>query len=261
MIRADGRWSGRLTQRPLLDGDASVERLDDASRALISKVWLARAATERRVADSFALIRDALTELRADSAITKLAERAIDDEFRHAEICRLIASRFAGRELEAPALLELVVPKHQGATPRTRSVLWVLGQCCMNETIASGFLEAALQCADGPMARGALRELLSDEIDHARMGWMLLASLPQALQGEIEPWLPQMLRANLKMWRDSPRDYPSNAELAAQGAPTETIVEQAIKGAVRDLIVPGFESVGFSMNEVHAWLEAGAPTD
>jgi hypothetical protein len=261
MIRADGRWLGRLTQRPLLDGDATVECLDDASRSLISAVWLARSATERRVADSFALIREALTELRADSTITKLAERAIDDEFRHAEICRLVASRFAGRELEAPALLELAVPKHHGATQRTRGVLWVLGQCCMNETIASGFLEAALRCAGGPMARGALRELLSDEIDHARMGWMLLASLPPAVRTDVEPWLLQMLRLNLKMWRDSPRDYPGNAELAAQGAPTEIVVEQALLGSIGELIIPGFEEAGFSMTEARAWLAAGAPTD
>lgn len=228
---------------------------------LLSEVWLARAATERRVADSFALIHGALLKLRADSAITNLAERAIDDEFRHAEICRIIASRFAGKELEAPALLELAVPKHQGTQEQTRCVLWVLGQCCMNETIASGFLEAGLRCATGPMARGALRELLSDEIDHARIGWMLLASLPQSARADIEPWLPQMLRLNLKMWRDSPCAYSDDSALGAHGAPPELVVEQALKSAIRELILPGFEHAGLSMAPIHAWLEAGAPTD
>jgi len=259
-IRADGRWRGKLTNRPLLDGDATVDALDDAARAELADVWLARSATERRVADSFELIRDALAELGSDSSLIAIAERAIDDEYRHQEICRTIASHFAGRQLEFPAELELSPPRHKGASDELRAKLWVIGQCCMNETIASSFLEASVATASGPMARGALKELLSDEIDHARVGWAFLASLPASDHAAIAPWLPSMMIANLKMWRDAPRGYPMTDELAAQGAPREEIVEESLLTAIRELILPGLERFELPTVEIRSWLEAGAPT-
>ncbi len=259
-IRSDGRWGGRITNRPLLAGDPTVEALSDDARQEMSAVWHARAATERRVADSFMVMRDALRELRADTALATLAERAIDDEFRHAEICRVIASRYAGKDLEPPPQLELVVPRHRGANRKLELELWVVGQCCMNETIASAFLEAAVATATGPMAKGALRELLSDEIDHARLGWAFLGSLPREALDEIAPWLLGMMRANLKMWRDAPRGYPMTDELAGQGAPREEVVEDALLTAVRDLIIPGLEQFALPAEKIRAWLEQGAPT-
>lgn len=259
-IRADGRWGGRITSRPLLEGDPTVDVLDDAARQEISDVWLARSATERRVADSFEVIRDALTELGMDRSLIEIADRAVDDEYRHEEICRVIASRFAGQELETPPRLTLVVPKHRGADDRLKLELWVVGQCCMNETIASAFLEAAVATSSAPMARGALKELLSDEIDHARIGWAFLAALPDAERARIGPWLPGMMRANLKMWRDTPRAYPSTDQLASQGAPREEVVERALLTAVRELVIPGLAHFELPTAEIERWLADGAPT-
>jgi hypothetical protein len=130
----------------------------------------------------------------------------------------------------------------------------------MNETIASAFLEAAVEHASGPMARTALRELLSDEIDHARLGWAFIGSLSAEERAEIGPWLFGMMRANLRMWRDAPRTYPMTPELEAQGAPSEAVVEDAILTAVRDLIVPGLERFELPTEKIRAWLAEGAPT-
>jgi hypothetical protein len=259
--RADGRWGGRITSRPLLEGDPTLEALADDARREISEVWRARSATERRVADSFEVIRDALRELGMDGALSELADRAVDDEYRHEEICRVIASRFAGKELDSAPRLTLIVPQHRGADDRLKLELWVVGQCCMNETIASAFLEAAVATTTGPMARGALKELLSDEIDHARIGWAFLAALPEAERSRIGPWLAGMMRANLKMWRDTPRAYPISDQLAAQGAPREAVVEQALLTAVRELVIPGLEHFALPTIEIERWLDSGAPTD
>lgn len=45
MIRRDGRWGGRVTSRPLLDGDSTLDLLADEARRELAGVWLARAAT------------------------------------------------------------------------------------------------------------------------------------------------------------------------------------------------------------------------
>ena len=169
-IRPDGRWGGQVTSRALPD-DPSIALLSVEDRRTIAEVWIGRAASERRVATSFELIHDALAGLGAAPELLRLADRAVDDEHRHAELCRLVASRFAGHELAPPALLPHGYPQHPSASESLRRTLWVVGHCLLNETTASAFLEVTLEHATGALARAACRELLSDEIDHARLGW------------------------------------------------------------------------------------------
>ncbi|MBS2011680.1 MAG: hypothetical protein JST00_02105 [Deltaproteobacteria bacterium] len=259
--RRDGRWGGAITSRPLPPEDLTIDGLSADRRAIASQVWLARAASERRVSDAFAIVRDALVALDAAPALVDLAARAVDDEIRHAELSRVVASRYAGVELPHPERLRLAVPSHAGASKPLRHVLHVVGQCCLNETIASAFLEAAIRDARAPIARAALRELLSDEIDHARIGWGLLASLDPGARREVGRWLPALAIANLRMWREAPRTYPDDPLLAAHGAPCLEVVEDALLVAFRELVVPGAEALGISTGELRAWLREGAPTD
>lgn len=254
------RWAGRLTSRPLPEQDPQIDALDPAQRSQLSAIWLARAASERRVADAFEVVRDALEDLGSEPQLRALAARAVDDEHRHAELARLVASRFAGRELEPPARLTLVVPEHRGAPARLRCSLHVLGHCAMNETFASAFLEAALGACRAPYARASLRELLSDEVDHARIGWAHLAALGAYERAELAPWIDSLVRANLEMWRESEREYPSDPALHRHGSPPAEVVESALLGAVRDLIIPGLAHFGIPTHSLRTWLAGGAPT-
>jgi hypothetical protein len=139
-----------------------------------------------------------------------LADRAIDDETRHEELSRVVASRFAGKELPLPAPLKLEVPEHRGASPELRDTLHIVGQCVFNETTAGAYLETSLALAKGELARCALRELLSDEIDHGRIGWAHLASCDERTL--IAPGLEQLGLAtkSLHDWLD-------------EGAPTDRV--------------------------------------
>jgi hypothetical protein len=256
-----GRWNGRLTNRPLPVHDAEIESLSEEQRSELVLVWLGRAASERRVADAFAVIRNAFEDLHSDAALISLSTRAIDDEYRHAELSRQVASRYARRELAAPERLQLVVPEHPGASPRLLHTLHILGHCAMNETFASAFLEASLLHAKGALACAALRALFSDEIDHARLGWAHLASLSVDERRELVPWLPTLVRANLKMWRDTARPYPTDPVLHAHGAPPAGTVEQALLDAIRLLIIPGLAHFDLPTQPIHDWLACGAPTN
>lgn len=258
-IRADGRWRGSVTSRPLPDDD-TIDELSSAERLTLADVWLGRAASERRVSDAFAVVRAALDALGATQDLIALATRAVDDEMRHAELSRVVASRYAGRPLAHPPLLLLTVPPHEGASEQLRHVLHVVGQCCFNETIASAFLEAALIETTAPLSRAALRELLSDEIDHARLGWGLLASLDESMRRNVERWLPAMAITNLRMWREAQRTYASEERLAEHGAPRADAVERALIMAFRDLVIPGFAHLGLATQPIREWLDVGAPT-
>ncbi|HEX6763831.1 MAG TPA: hypothetical protein VF103_00100, partial [Polyangiaceae bacterium] len=232
MYGSAGRWGGRLTGRPLPPSDVEIDALDDVQRAELVAVWLGRTASERRVADAFEVVRDALRDLGAGDDLVALATRAVDDEYRHEELSRRVASRFAGRELDAPPRLTLVVPEHPGADGELLHTLHVLGHCAMNETFASAFLETSLAFAKAPLARVAVQELLSDEIDHARLGWAHLGELAESRRRDVVPWLLPMVRANLKMWRDTPRPYSTDATVFRHGAPPAEAVEASLRGAV-----------------------------
>jgi hypothetical protein len=258
----EGRWGGRLTQRPLPEHDASIDTLSARDRQRLADIWILRAAMERRVADSFEVIQGALVRRGASRELVELAGRAVDDEHRHTELSRVVASRFAGRELPAPARLVLEVPAHKGASPELRDTLFVIGQCVLNETTASAFLETCLAHADGVLAKSALRELLSDEIEHGRMGWTYLASVDDQTRAEVGRWLLPMAYLNLRLWKqESPYDPRHSDALAAHGAPPASVLHDALVDALESLIVPGLKELGIATGGIEAWLHAGAYTD
>lgn len=258
----NGRWQGRLTKRPLPDTDRTIDMLGAKDRERLARIWVVRAAMERRVADSFEVIRQALERRGAAPDLIDAAVRAVDDEYRHTELSRLVASRYAGEELPTPARLPLEVPAHAGASPELRDTLFVVGQCVFNETTAGAFLETCLAHAEGPLAKSALRELLSDEIDHARMGWTYLASVSDQTRREVNRWLLPMAFLNLRTWRGETPDDPSHADaLAGHGAPSAAILHPALVDALRTLIVPGFRELRMNTDALERWLDAGASTD
>lgn len=234
------RWGGRLTSRPLPDDD-TIDALDSAARALVSQSWLARAAAERRAADIFRLIAGSLRAVQESETLIELADRSIDDELRHAEICRVVASRYAGREVQ-PHPMVLEPPKHDGASEQLRHSLWIVGQCAFNETTASAFLDESLEQSRAALARAALRELLSDEIDHARIGWAHLASMSTSLRHQMASWIPRMLDANRREWgRAAGAD---DDRYAPHGWISRASIARVVDAAEREVITPGLERIG-----------------
>lgn len=259
---AAGRWEGRLTRRPLPTSDPSLDALSAQDRGRLASIWLGRAAMERRVADAFLVVRAALVRRGAPSQLVDLAARAVDDEYRHTELSRLVASRMAGRELGLPQRLQLEVPRHEGASPELRDTLFIVGQCVLNETTASAFLECCLEHARGILVKSALRELLSDEIDHGRIGWAHLASVDPGTRKEVARWLLPMAFLNLRVWRQyTPLDAPESDALSAHGSPPGRVIDAALVGALTDLIVPGLRELGMPTAPLDAWIESGAGTE
>jgi hypothetical protein len=257
-----GRWGGRLTHKPLPARDTAIDACSPGARRKLAGIWLSRAAMERRVADSFVVIAAALRRRRASEQLIQLADRSIDDEYRHAELSRVVASRFAGRDLAAPPRLELEVPAHKGCSTDLRDTLHVVGQCVLNETTATAFLETCLAHATGTLARSALRELLSDEVDHGRIGWAYLASTSVETREQVGRWLLPMAYLNLRVWKEeSPVDPEHLPELSAHGAPPGEVIHDALVDALWTLIVPGLRELDVPTAPVERWLCAGAFTD
>lgn len=254
-------FGGRLTGCALPGDDSAMERLSEAQRDELALIWLGRAASERRMADAFVVVRDALEELGSRPELIARAADAIEDEFRHTELARKLASYYACRELQLPARTPLAMPERPGATPRLLCTLHILGHCAVNQAFASAFFEVSLNHARSPLARAVLWTLLSDEIDHACLGRAHLAELSQRERTEIIPWLSILVRANLKMWRESERLYPPDPLLHEHGAPPANAVEQALLTAIGEIIIPELEHFDMPTRALRTWLAAGAPTD
>lgn len=257
----EGRYAGALASRPIPDHDDALDTLPTPIRETLAAVWQSRAAMERRVADSFRVVEEALRARSASGELVALAHRAVDDEHRHAELSRRVASRYAARELPAPERLPLTIPRLEGASPGLRHTLHIVGQCILNETTAAAYLELCLQNATSATARWGLRELLADEVDHGRIGWAHVSSLPIAERRALSPWLLPLSFLNLRAWRRETVDESFVDPLFARhGSPAAADVETALTTALDALVLRGFTLLEIDTSEVRAWLEGGAPT-
>jgi hypothetical protein len=235
----------QLTRKPLPIDDPTIVALTDAERRVAVAVWHGRAEAELRASGSFDHVAGELVAAAAPAALVALARRAVADELRHAAICWRVACAFAGEALPPPRTLPVTIPVLAGASEPLRRVLHVIGMSCLNETTGSAFLEVCRDGARGPLVCAALHELLTDEIDHARLGWAFVATLDAATRAEVAAWIPTLVAANLAMWRQRPHRSITGA-LVAQGCPRWDDVDAAVVAAIDDLLMPGFALVGLA---------------
>lgn len=234
-----------LTRRPLPIDDPTIAALSVAERRVAVAVWYGRAEAELRASGSFEHVAGELVAAAAPPELVALARRAVADERRHSTICWRVASAFAGTTLPPPHRLPVAIPALVGASESLRRILHVIGMSCLNETTGSAFLEVCRDGARGPLVCTALHELLTDEIDHARLGWAFAATLDAATRAEVAGWLPSLVAANLEMWRQRPH-RPITDALVAQGCPRWADVDAAVVAAIDDLLTPGFALVGLA---------------
>lgn len=245
-----------MTSRALPDSSEELAALSPSLRGTLARVWWMQAATEARVATSFALVHRSLVELDAGAGLIAIAERAIDDEHRHAALCEELAQRYAGRSLPPAPSLAHAHPTHEAArTPEERAALYVVGQCALNETLACAYLRLARSRCTSPLARAAIRELFEDEVDHSRLGWAFLGSVSAPLRTRIEAWLLPLCVCNLREWLSLAE--AEGLALEEHGVPSPEPLREALHEAMRGLILPGFAHVGLDTRALERWSREG----
>ena len=243
-------------RRPLPETDPVLDALDPDSRAGVAAVWAERAESELGAGAVFAAVASGLFTASMPVEIVWLASRAVCDELRHAEICRHVAARYSGvvparRPAIAPAR---PAPRPSGAPALDAGAHAILNGA-INETIGSAFLSACLEEATAPLARAALRELLTDETDHARLGWAVLAASPEGGETRrvVTRRLPEMVTLARSVWRARAAELP--AELPrGHGCLPGPAVAELVDEALRALVLPGFAHVGIDPTAAAAAL-------
>jgi hypothetical protein len=237
-----------------LPDDPSIDALDAELRERLGRQWASRATAELRVASVFTVVSRGLLESGADPVVLHIAARAVSDEVRHAELCKRLAERYLGRSIPWPPPGPVPMPRLDKAPSSLRPTLHAVAMGCINETVASAWLEASLKDASSPLARAALRELIADDIHHARLGWAHLASsfVTNETRRDLGAWLPRLLQAAALPWtRDARERIPEG--VPAHGVPSQETTLSVLRSTLDAVILPGFESLGVPTRSAREW--------
>jgi len=240
----------RAARHPLPEEDEMIDALAPEMRLRIAESWLKRAEAELGAGGVFAAIARGLFLADMPMELVWLASRAISDEIRHGELCRYAYARYAG--VEPPRASPVKTREARGGALVLAAV-----HAAINESIATVYLSASLEAADAPFANALLRELLTDEVDHARVGWGILADPSQQsgeARAEVQKHLPALIGMVRTMWRDAARsastDLPREHGWLA-GPEIAKLIDQAL----RDLVFPGLAHVGIDPGRAAHLLE------
>jgi hypothetical protein len=231
-----------------------IAELQPSAVVAIGELWHRRAASELRVGAQFRLLA---SEFRARSSPPELCahlEQAALDEARHSELCAAVGNRYAiASALEGPSPVPPLV-RFGDADERVSLLLHLVLLSCVNEGVSTFYLRDAMKHSRAVLARTALRQLLSDDVQHARIGWMHLASpaVTSADKRLVALALPTLLNLSREAWTNVPvRAEPWFVE---HGCPGLDVAEQAFHDAVRELVLPGMTHVGIDVAPATRWL-------
>ena len=235
------------------DHDPIIDAMDPELRRAVGETWGRRAHEELKASMGFAILSQKLLEVGAAPEAMARVARAVADEVRHAEICRALSSRYLAfggeRETAWPGGVEVDVPDARGDRLVTTSIHMVkMG--CVNETIASVFIEASLEAAVSPSVRAALGIILADEVEHGRAGWVYLAGImnEERVVRAVQRELAAIVRNVVTCWFDDmPVTLPEGAP--EHGLPSNEATHRSVVTAVRDIVLPGFAQLGFDVRE------------
>jgi hypothetical protein len=236
--------------------DPSIELLDATARAEVASYWAARAQAELNVARAFSDLSSGLEETGVVPEVTDMLETSIQNEHDHADICWRLANRYAGSEVPRPAVPAAVdFPRLPSVPAELRPTLHAMGLCCINESIATVWLEHGLKHASSPLIRAATRLHVADEVLHARVGWAHLASpaLTTATRKELARWIVPLLQANVDQWL-AVGTTEVMAEVPGHGLPPRSEHRGLVLGVVRDVVLPGFARVGLDARQADGWF-------
>lgn len=171
--------------RPVDWAASTAASLPPKLRAGLADMWRARMVSEHRSIGIFSLYTLDLLGAGAPAEIVSLACRASLDEVRHTELFSKLATIYSG-EPEAPPGGIPAMPDDAGTPIRFQVAREALHLCVCSESYSAASLVELHTRASDPAVKGALGNVIADEIHHARMGWVLLARmLAEPNSGEL----------------------------------------------------------------------------
>jgi hypothetical protein len=230
----------------------------EPERALAVAAWRFRWQVELDAQARFARLARRLAAQGAAPALVALADRASDDEGRHAVHCARLAAALGGPVSGAPGGASDLGPDVAPAGLEEPDALTyeLTAACCVTESVSVAVLTALLPEARDPGLRAALHELAGDEVGHARLGWAHLAGA--AARGRtafLGRHLPAMLEGSVDedLFGAGPAGADSPA-LLPLGVLPHALKRELFVRSLEEVIFPGLEGAGVDVGAGRAWL-------
>ncbi len=218
-----------------------VDSLSAEQRTRVAAYWWQRAEGE---ITSWIGFQHVLADLRAEGspdAVIELAERAVEDEYKHALFCRDWAARFGRDVTDIPTPRSTDPITFRGATEDENRLLRI-ALCCLTETVGCFILRQVRPKLTDSQLRTLNRQHMADELQHSRVGWAHLASMSAGKKAVLRRWLPALLKISEQSCCTGPeQDFE---ELVPFGYFTPRLLRAAYDQALSEVILPGLEHLG-----------------
>jgi hypothetical protein len=235
---------------------AAANLLPDELRHLASQAWAFRWRVELEAELRFAQLGQKLEAFDAPAALIDLANRASDDERRHAVLCAEVASEYGWREAETAVVsVPEICPSH--LTKRQQLLYELVAACCITETESVSVLTTLLGEARGKRMCRVLHEIARDEVSHSRLGWAYLAR--ERVLGDVRflaPLIPVMLEGTVTDDLFAPaKEEREDAELFQHGVLPHSLQRSIFVQTMLGVVFPGLEANGIDSAPARKWLE------
>lgn len=236
--RALQGWQDARLPKPEISG------LSDEQRQLLALHWARIGAAEYVSIAGFQRFVMDLMLNGAPPSLIKRAQRAAQDELRHARLAFTLASAFAGVPI-GPAALDL-----PAALPLHRSLRELVVACaeegCVVETLSACLLAEALERATDPAIVAVLKQIRRDEDEHAALAWetlrWALAQDRSHLEAAKEALRSTMAKAGIL-------GFAHPAGLEAFGLLRPSQAEASQRAAIQRVIEPCWEALLAQVNQ------------
>jgi hypothetical protein len=254
----EGRLAGRPQRRPkAIPWDACDRSLyPQAAIDLAVDSHVKLAAGEYGAVQLYGALTSAMTMVALPLDLVTASAAICTDEARHADYAMQMARALTGEDVPVPVdrdALERPWKKDVSLEDIDRVVLHV---AAISETLACGLVAASLERASCPTTRAMLKNLVADEIHHARFGWHYLAWRAPAWSRAERQRLAESMAQNVagierRFWKG--RDAPASAESAARalGVVESEGQRDAVRQMMEEEIVPALDALGLGAS--HAW--------
>jgi hypothetical protein len=231
-----------------LDGTYSTEAL-----AIARDTWLRRMVHEHHSAAVFSRLLPQLMAAGATLEFKTSTLRMSMDELRHAALCGAVVELLGGTAEVETRLETAELPAHDDCSPVEAALRNVMFVGCMSETVALALLTEERELTTEPLIRRVVEQLSADEVLHAKLGWVFLATVWPTLDSErrarTNAYLPVAFGYLERKMHDAmpvagTLPDPLLAEMHALGVLESQQGRELFAETVREVIVPRLADYG-----------------
>ncbi|MEM7156928.1 MAG: ferritin-like domain-containing protein [Myxococcota bacterium] len=223
--------------------------MEAEARAELARLWAFRCQSEHEARARFAWLEPRLAKHDAPKSVVDTATRAVEDEARHRGSCETMAKRFGH---QGPTHRAHGLPQWGPTelTERQRTLYTAVTMGCVIESMNVTLLGETLRVAQDEQTLRVVREIMRDEVQHARLGWAYLAAVADDADF-LGPLLPRILAA--AAGSELSEEAPEYLAVPSHGLLPANELRRLFYVTLQDVVLPGLSLHGIDVSAAERW--------